>query len=463
MKKIIFRLTTAQQKTLANHLHPGDGLEAVAIGLCGTASSSDRDIVILHEIYTVPHNECERHKDKVIWSAKSIKKAFEKALEENLTIVKFHSHPKGYKTFSELDNVSDHEFIKSASGWSTGLHSSLVMLPSGKLFGRWYSSEGVSCSYSRISIVGHHLKFFDSSLNPTTIDNEVSTRNRQAYGKGTIALLETLKIGVVGCSGTGSPLIEILARTGVGELLLIDPDKIEEKNLNRILNTTIDDAKNNSFKTKVLQRAINQMGFNTKIKTFDDNIYDNLDAIKELSTCDIVFGCMDSIDGRHLLNSISTYYSIPYFDLGVKLIANDRGDINSISTLVHYILPGQSLIDRKVYTLDQLEAADLKRSAPEEYRRRKNEGYIANIDEESPTVLSVNMRAASDAFNEFMDRVHHFRSLEETQQRAKVSSSIIQTIASYKSFELQSELFTGKIGRGDTTPLLDKPHFSIKT
>ena len=47
-----------------------------------------------------------------------------------------------------------------------------------------------------------------------------------------------MSIAVVGCSGTGSPVIEQLARLGVGRLVLVDPDRVEEKNLNRIVNAT---------------------------------------------------------------------------------------------------------------------------------------------------------------------------------------------------------------------------------
>ena len=50
--------------------------------------------------------------------------------------------------------------------------------------------------------------------------------------------LQNLSVAVVGCSGTGSPVIEQLARLGVGRLLLVDPDVVKVKNLNRILNTT---------------------------------------------------------------------------------------------------------------------------------------------------------------------------------------------------------------------------------
>ncbi len=74
-------------------------------------------------------------------------------------------------------------------------------------------------------------------------------------------LIAHMKIAVVGCSGTGSIVIEQLARLGVGELVIVDPDKVEKKNLNRILNTTLSDAEKKKYKVDVLKSAIASFGF----------------------------------------------------------------------------------------------------------------------------------------------------------------------------------------------------------
>src|SRR5688500_10935071 len=47
-------------------------------------------------------------------------------------------------------------------------------------------------------------------------------------------VLGRLKVGVVGLGGTGSAVVEQLARLGVGELLLCDPQEFESTNVNRV-------------------------------------------------------------------------------------------------------------------------------------------------------------------------------------------------------------------------------------
>src|SRR5215470_8223948 len=64
---------------------------------------------------------------------------------------------------------------------------------------------------------------------------------------------------------------------------------------------------------------------------------------------------MDTVDGRYLLNALASYYTIPYFDIGVRLDAvrdgGDRGRIREICGTVNYLRPGRSsLVSRGLFT-----------------------------------------------------------------------------------------------------------------
>lgn len=61
-------------------------------------------------------------------------------------------------------------------------------------------------------------------------------------GEGAISKLKQSTVMVVGCGAVGSFAIEALARSGVGHLILVDFDNVEESNINRqlfALNSTI--------------------------------------------------------------------------------------------------------------------------------------------------------------------------------------------------------------------------------
>ena len=270
---------------------------------------------------------------------------------------------------------------------------------------------GINFSTSKeidvISIVGRGIKFYIQDR--IIKDEEMHIRTSQVFGAATVDLIRKLKIGIVGLSGTGSVVAEQLIRLGVGELVVVDDDIIEEKNLNRIINSKKNDAESRTAKVDMIKQFVDQAGLTTIIFPFKTIVSDTK-AIKALAHCDILFGCMDSVDGRHHLNTIATAYLIPYFDVGVKLVADGMGGIEEITTAAHYLEPGcSSLYSRHVYDSEKLTSASLKRENPDEYRARLQEKYIKGAQESSPAVISVNMLAASLVVLEFLARIHLYR------------------------------------------------------
>lgn len=53
------------------------------------------------------------------------------------------------------------------------------------------------------------------------------------HGPGLFEKIKCARVGIAGCGGLGSTLAVILARTGIGSLLLVDYDIVEPSNLNR--------------------------------------------------------------------------------------------------------------------------------------------------------------------------------------------------------------------------------------
>ncbi|MDN5203935.1 ThiF family adenylyltransferase [Fulvivirgaceae bacterium BMA10] len=452
------RISGIHHQQLQDHLFPGDGLEAVAVALCGLHISNELTILTVHELLLIPYDQCERSERYVYWRTEVIVPLLEKAALNKFSFAKIHSHTTDYPRFSPVDNKSDYDLFPSIYGWfdSPQPHVSLVMLPKGELFGRVVSLENKFIPLNKITLVGNQLKFWKHKTT-AIVNKEVTLRNRQTLGKGTVNLLKQMKIAVVGASGTGSPTVEQLARLGVGHLVLIDPDKIERKNLNRILNSTLEHAKRGIYKVDVLAKIVKRMGFDTNISTFKVNLYNSREAINELISSDVIFGCVDSIDGRHLINQIATFYLIPYFDIGVKLEADENGGINQINGAVHYLQPGgSSLFSRGVYTMKGLEAAALLRQNPNEYKRRLSEKYIVNLPVESPAVISFNMQVSSYGVNEFLDRIHSFKGTDAIERAAHflaISEGMIFT----ESDGEPDTFLEKRVGRGDMTPFIEMP------
>lgn len=443
---------------LQKHLFPGDGNEAVAVAICGRYNNDQETKLLVHEIVTIPYENCSiRRPDLVNWSTEIIIPYLEKASRKGMALLKIHSHPTGFPEFSSTDDLSDAELFESVFGWmdNDDPHASAVMLPNGKIFGRVFHSDLTTKSIDNIKIVGDDLHFWTKSIKSSV--REFERRTAQAFGEGTTSKLNSLKIAVVGCSGTGSPLIEQLVRLGVGHLVLIDPDKVEHKNLNRIVNSTVQDAEKENFKVDVLESAIKKIGLGTMVTKYNKNLYDDISTIQCLASCDIIFGCVDSVDGRHLLNQIATFYLIPYFDLGVKLVSDGNGGIDQIMGSVHYIQPGgSSLRTRGVYTDEELRAASMFRVDEAGYQEQKKSGYIVDVAVDRPAVISINTQIASMAVNEFLARLHPFR----YDSNSEFAINRISFTDSYLQHQIDGEpdpYLTRFVGRGDMIPLLNMP------
>lgn len=447
------RIAGVHYEQLKAHLFPGDENEAVAVALCGRLTDQDNHILTVMELMLIPYDACEeRTPNRVTWPTALINPLINKAKSENLSIVKIHCHPGGGEFFSEFDDKSDNELFEHLFAWlgTDALHGSCVMLPDGRLFGRFFDASLQPEPIAKIKVVAPD--FIDWYYTPeVAVDERMQKRNLQAFGKGTIALLSRMKIGVVGCSGTGSPVLEQLKRLGVGELVVVDPDYIDFVNLNRIIGSTLEDAEKQLKKTALVEREVVNAGFGTKVTAFATDVVKR-DVVKALASCDVIFSCVDGVEGRYVLNLISSYYLVPLFDLGVKLEADGKGSIEGIFATVHIILPGgSSLLSRGQISLEELQAASIKRTAPEEYHRNE---YLAKVGEDSPAVISVNMLVAAYAVNELLARIHRYRyEPSEAVDAIRIHFHILRTW--YESLPEPCAFFIRYIGWGDRNPLLN--------
>lgn len=452
-------MTGAQHEALKAHLFPDDGKEAVALLLCGRRRGP-RHRLLVHEVVLVPLTDCVRCEDRITWPTSAAEPMLARATNEGFAIVKIHSHPSGYGDFSAIDDISDREFFESVYCWvgTDEPHGSAVMLPDGTVFGRTVKEDGTFEPWPFVTVAGDTIRLFPGDQNDKVAEMPAyAAATVQAFGKRTFATLAKMKVAVIGCSGTGSVVIELLARNGVGELILVDPDRIEDRNLNRIVNSTAKDV--GEYKVEVLRAAVDKMELGTRVTPIAMNLIDP-EVVKAVADADVVVGCMDGAEGRHVLNRIAAYYLLPYFDVGVHIDVEQDGTILGVEAAANYVKPGgASLMSRGLYTLEQVRAESIKRTDPVEYARQRKLGYIPLVGEGRPAVISINMLAAAMGINEFIARVNPYRDVENVTCERHVFSLYLGHLDS-EGFTEPCKLFARVVGRGDVQPLLDMPALS---
>lgn len=403
----------SQFETLKSFLFLDDYQERVAIGLCTRSGNT----FFLHETFCVPEEYVlERQEWNITWDLSAINPLLSKLRKKKSaawTFIKFHNHPSGFAEFSKADDESDVLLADTVSNWLEADASilSCVFLPDEKTLCRIVNNrEGFGDV--RVQIVGGPLLIREATYNsesfPEADHLDFDLRNRQVLGGATHSFLRQLKIGVVGYSGLGSPLLEQLLRLGCQNLVVVDPDVVEEKNLNRILNSTWADVDKKTNKAALFSEIALQINPHCRVQSYSADVAEP-EVISALGSCDLVFGCMDSVDGRYILNVIATAFHIPFIDLGVACEAKENGGISSITYRIDFVSPGQSsLASREVFSAPALDGALGWRSDPL-FERKQKEGYISKpVDNGAPAILPINMYIASKAVIYFLDRLHPF-------------------------------------------------------
>lgn len=412
-------IRAATYQTLKKHLYPGNGLESAAIMLCHSGKGTYGFRLMVKEVLPIPSGKCKKQTSNYLsWPFAEYMnpEKISQIDREGLSVFTIHSHPGGYKNFSTVDNRNDKLLFGSINGWfdDNRLNGSSIMLPDGSIKARTCSGEGKFSPVNSVSVVGESIKIWKRERGKNKTE-DYTLRISQTFGKGTLNLLRQLKVGVVGCSGTGSIVIELLARNCIGGLVIADPDIVEEKNLNRIVNTRKTDAKKGVSKVEALKKAVRAMGMNVNVDAYKGDTFDK-NVIESLTDCDVIFGCVDSASGRYHLECMANAYLLPYFDVAVYLEADKEGGISQADAVSNYLHPeNSSLMARKVYTSEQVTSERWERDDKEYYEKQKKDGYLEGVAEDQPAVMSVNMQAACLAFNDFLARIHNFRLDEHSE------------------------------------------------
>ena len=178
----------------------------------------------------------------------------------------------------------------------------------------------------------------------------------------------------------------------------------------------------------------------------------------------MLFCCVDSFEGRQICDRIASSFLQPLFDVAVTIPTRKTKTgvaIGDVCGRIDYVKPGGStLADRGVYTAESLRREYLRQAAPEELAEQMAEGYIKGVVEEAPSVISLNMRAASDCVMEFIARTFPFRQ-EPNRERARTMFSLAAGEEEFIGEKQFTRAVTPYLGRGRIEPLLGMPRFTL--
>lgn len=411
-------MTEEQHQRLRRLLIKDDGNERAALLVCGRARQRDpwtgeiEERFVGREVIAVADSHILKTSPRsMTWASKPFYDELKRAESRDFAVAFIHSHPLGPLGFSEADDVADRDLFAIAfnRNESRRPHLALVMTADGELIGRAYGPRLEAIPLNMLRIIGSRLSLRfpgrGNGRSPAAFDRQILV-----FGPACTEDMRAMRIGIVGCGGTGSAVAALLPGAGAGKVALFDDDTVDPTNLNRLRFSRQADADAGALKVDVVGRGIAELGLGVQVRRFPRHISDVCchDALK---SCDLIFGCTDDHLGRALLNRIAHFYLIPVIDLGLLIEPNDEGSgYDTFDGRVTVVQPGYTCqICRGLIDPARMEAEGLKRNNPVLYDQKRFAGYLPAEAGPNPVVGTFTGEVATMAVNELFHRLTGFR------------------------------------------------------
>lgn len=279
--------------------------------------------------------DLDRNSPLVEFRPAYIRRALAALDSDELGVGVIHSHPQDCATFpSRADDDMDGYFAEEFERFGNGRpYASLIVARnanrelsfSGRVFdrGNWLPVKNCLVGGERLlrEKARQESNLF-ATARQSAANGTTQERLTQLLGAEAPQRIHNAVVGIVGCSGTGSPAIHLLARAEIGELVLVDPGQFKPSNHQRNHASRHADLSVNPPPTKVAlaSRLVREISPATKVTAFVGDLLDEI-VFDELVRCDLILGCTDSNYARAALGDIASHYLVPVLDLAVQMRA----------------------------------------------------------------------------------------------------------------------------------------------
>lgn len=383
---------TALHDTATEHLLRTDGQEDLCFGLWYPSRGATRTTALMHRLVLPEEGERRVHGNASFLPA-YFERAIGEAMEAKAGLAFMHSHGgPGWQDMS-WDDVRAEEGHAAATLAATGLPLLGLTLGTDGAWSARLWERVAHRSYNRhwcrtVRVVGESLALtFHDHLLPRPKPRPELQRTISAWGEDAQATIARLHAGVVGAGSVGAIVAETLARMGVGQVTLIDFDRVEPHNLDRLLHATREDAMAREPKVDVLARALRKSATAEafELVPLQYSVAEE-EGFRAALDCDILFSCVDRPWARSVLNFIAYAHLIPVVDGGIRIEVTRRATLRRADWRAHVAAPGRRCLeclkqyDPAMVALERAGHLDDPRyiaGLPEDHPARKNENVFA--------------------------------------------------------------------------------------
>jgi tRNA A37 threonylcarbamoyladenosine dehydratase len=412
-------LPESMYEQLHGHLFPGDNDEHGAVIVAGLAHSKRGVRLLARELFLANDGTdyVAGQRGYRMLRGEFITNLVRHCRDEQLVYLAVHNHGgKDYVSFSDDDIRSHERGYPTLLDITRGMPVGALVFAEQAVAGDIWFPDGSRVELDKATIIGTRIRHLASRPSKTSIQvNGTFDRQARLLGDTGCAILGGLKVGIIGAGGVGSLLIELLARIGVGHLVVTDPDRIDLTNLPRLIGATKLDAMS-WLTTEKIPKWLHVLGrklATPKVKygrrlarranptiRYTGIIGDFLepDIAAQFLDCDYMFLAADTMQARLLFNAVVHQYYIPGVQVGAKaLVKEATGDLLQVYSVTRPVTPDTGCL----WCNGLISSAKLQDEAQTADERRAQR-YINEPEVIAPSVITLNAQAAAQAANDFL-------------------------------------------------------------
>ena len=308
---------------LLSHFHKGEMQEDLCFGLWRPSTGRTRYTGVIYKAI-FPEKGDRKLCGNVEFNPAFLSRALNFAIKENAGLAFMHSHPSdGWQGMSAPDVIAERDVLAYPAQATKLPLLGLTIGTDGYWSARFWKKDGSKMCHhwcQKVRSVGQcaYKIYCNDALLPPSRKKNILKRTHDTLGTKCQNNIARMKVGVVGLGSVGCIVAEALARIGVGNVVLIDHDKVKEHNLDRLLYGT--PAVIGKKKVYVASDAMKDHATASKINitALACSIHEKR-AYQTALDCDFLFSCVDRPVARDVLNFIAYAHCIPVIDGGVNV------------------------------------------------------------------------------------------------------------------------------------------------
>ena len=333
-------MTEAVEAAARAHLLRLDHQEDLCFALWYPSRGASRSTALIERLVLPRPKERNVH-GNASFDPAFLERALAEAAAAGAGLALLHSHPlgRGWQGMSPDDIAAEQGNAGAVLGATNLPFVGLTLAGDGAWSARFWERTaprtypGQWCGTVRV--MGDRLAMhYMDRLAPPPLSTKAQVRTVSAWGDECQADLTRLRIGVIGNGSVGGFIAESAVRTGFEDVTLIDFDRVEELNLDRLnyaTRTAIGHLKVDALAEYLRPRAT---AARCQIDPVAMAVYEEA-AFRKALDCDVLFSCVDRPWGRHVLNLIAYAHLIPVIDGGIRVRRNRLGKLAAADWRAH--------------------------------------------------------------------------------------------------------------------------------